>query len=97
MVQLGAVAFGCDDHEQQFGSTYKIDGTKKTQELLSDSHVTLVEVRDGSGDPFISFENEARLEAFNLSSGYEVWTCSLKSGAVVIAQGGRNISIWKPS
>jgi hypothetical protein len=92
-----AVAFGCDDHEQQFGLSYKIDGIKKAQELLSDSQVKLVEVRDGSGDLFINFENDVRLEVFNLSSGYEGWTCSLKNGAVVVAQGGGNISIWKPS
>lgn len=91
-----AVAFGCQDHEQQFGLTERIDGTKKSETLLSNSPVTLVEVRDGCGDPAISFKNAVRLEAFNLSSGYEGWTCSLKSGCVVVAQGGGNVSVWNP-
>ncbi|MGD0444965.1 MAG: DUF6188 family protein [Edaphobacter sp.] len=97
LLSNGSVAFGCDDHEQQFGLTYKIDGIKKSLELLSDSHVSLVEVRDGSGDLFITFENGVKLEAFNLSSGYEGWTLSLKNGGVVVAQGGGNIDIWNLS
>jgi hypothetical protein len=91
-----AVAFGCADHEQQFGLIERIDGIKKTETLLSDSSITAVEVRDGCGDLTISFENGVQLEAFNLSSGYEGWTCSLKTGGVVVAQGGGNISVWNP-
>jgi hypothetical protein len=93
----GEVAFGCDDHDQQFGQNYKIDGPKKTKELLAESRVTLVEVRDGPGDLLVAFENDLQLEAFNLSSGYEGWTCSFKSGALVVAQGGGNISTWSPT
>jgi hypothetical protein len=92
----GRVAFGCDDHQQKFGHPSQIDGVKKSHELLLSSSVASVEVRDGTGDLIIDFQNGVRLEAFNLSSGYEGWTCSLTDGRVVVAQGGGNVCVSDP-
>jgi hypothetical protein len=92
----GMVAFGCDDHQQRFGRPSQIDGVEKSHELLLTSPVVSVEVRDGTGDLAIGFQNGVRLEAFNLSSGYEGWTCSLADGRVVVAQGGGNVCVSNP-
>jgi Family of unknown function (DUF6188) len=92
----GMVAFGCDDHQQQFGRPSQIDGVEKSHALLLTSPVVSVEVRDGTGDLAIGFQNGVRLEAFNLSSGYEGWTCSLADGRVVVAQGGGNVCVSNP-
>jgi hypothetical protein len=92
----GKVAFGCDDHQQQFGHPTQIDGVQKSHELLLNSSVVSVKVHDGTGDLTIEFQNGVRLEAFNLSSGYEGWTCSLTDGRVVVAQGGGNVCISNP-
>jgi hypothetical protein len=92
----GAIAYGCDDHEQQFGLPERIDGVKRTEGLLSSSLVTRVSVREGCGDLEIAFDSGVRLEAFNNSAGYEGWTCSLWDGPVVVALGGGNILVWQP-
>jgi hypothetical protein len=95
-VLLGRVAFGCGDHQQQFGLPTQIDGVQKSHELLLNSSVVSVKVHDSTGDLTIEFQNGVRLEAFNLSSGYEGWTCSLIDGRVVVAQGGGNVCISNP-
>ena len=93
----GAIAFGGDDDGQQFGLQAPLDGVKETKKLLAASPVSLVEIREGCSDLGLTFQNGVRLEAFNGSSGYEGWTCSGKGGTAVVAQGGGNLSIWKPS
>jgi hypothetical protein len=93
----GAIAFGGDDDGQQFGLPAPLDGVKVTEKLLSASLVSLVEIREGCSDLSLTFQNGVRLEAFNGSAGYEGWTCSGKGGVTVVAQGGGNLSIWKPS
>lgn len=92
----GAVVFGGDDHQQQFGLVAPIDGVQKSRGLVSNSAVTSVEVRDGTGDLTIEFQNGVRLEAFNSSAGYEGWTCSLRDGRVIVAQGGGNVCVSNP-
>jgi hypothetical protein len=93
----GAIALGDDDDGQQFGLPAPLDGVKEAEKLLSASQVSLVEIREGCGDLSLTFQNGVRLEAFNGSSGYEGWTCSGKIGVTVVAQGGGNLSIWKPT
>jgi hypothetical protein len=93
----GAIAFGGDDDGQQFGLPAALDGVKETEKLLSTSLVSLVEIRQGCSDLGLTFQNGVCLEAFNGSSGYEGWTCSGTTGVTVVAQGGGNLSVWKPS
>ena len=90
----GSIAFGYNDHQQKFGLPAPLDGVKTTQELLSNSPITTVEIRSGTGDLALRFANGVTLETFNPSVGHEGWNCSAEHGFLVVAQGGGNIVVW---
>jgi hypothetical protein len=92
----GAIVYGGDDDDQQFGLPEPIDGLKKTMKFLAASPVIALNVREACSDLSLTFENGVVLEAFDGSSGYEGWTCSGTEGTVV-AQGGGTLSVWRPN
>jgi Family of unknown function (DUF6188) len=92
-----SIVYGYEDHGQKFGHSEPVDGVKKTETLIANSPVSLVEIQQGSADLSITFENGVRLQAFNGSSGYEGWTCAFESGLTVVAQGGGNLTVWNPN
>jgi hypothetical protein len=96
LVVEGAIAYGADDHEQRFGLPAPIDGEERIRNILSTSPITKVELRPGTADLTLIFDNGVRLEAFNSSCGYEGWNLSGKEalGFLVVAQGGGNLEVF---
>jgi len=90
----GSIAFGDEDHEQQFGLPAPVDGEELTRRILSASPVISVDVTP-TADITLTFENGVVLEAFNHSGGYEAWTVSDANlfGFLAVAQGGGRLEI----
>lgn len=91
----GSIVFGDTDDGQAFGFPQAINGVETVKNWLGTALVKALSIQKGSGDLFLAFQNEVCLEAFNGSSGYEGWTCSGKTGATVVAQGGGNVVVWE--
>jgi hypothetical protein len=91
-----SISYGYEDDGQQFGLSHPVDGVAKLTTVLSNSPVASVDIHEISSDRSITFANGVRLEAFNASSGYEGWNCSLTGGTTVVAQGGGKLSVWVP-
>ena len=93
LIHEGGSAVSSDDHHQQFGLPAPIDAAARATSLLGDAAVQRVEVREGTADLFIDFDDEQRLEIIPFSSGYESWQVSAPTGRIV-AQGGGQLSAW---
>ncbi len=94
LIRHGGIAVSSDDHLQKFGLPAPIDAAERATSLLADSTVERVELREGTADLFVYFQDDCRLEIIPLSSGYESWQVSTPSGKRVIAQGGGQLSAW---
>jgi hypothetical protein len=94
----GVIVFGGADHGHQFGLPAPVEGEVLAKKVLSTSPIMSIEVRTGTSDLAITFENGATLEAFNSSAGYEAWTISDTDplGFLAVAQGGGNLEVWLP-
>jgi len=93
IVASGRIAFGNDDHGQQFGLPNPLDGKREDERLLVAS-VAKVSLREQTGDLVLELEQGTSLEIFNSSSGYEGWECSTTDGLLAIAMGGGELSAW---
>ena len=89
----GQIAFGDQDHAQQFGLPAPIDGLEQTNLLLLNRFVQKIEVRDDTADLTLSFGDRLFLEILNLSSGYEGWQLSDDAEFIVVAQGGGSLAV----
>ncbi len=92
----GTIAYGDEDHAQRFGHHVPVDGVERTESILSASPVTKVEVKAGTGDLTLAFENGVKFEAFNSSAGYEGWNLSTKEalGFFVVEEGGGHLEVF---
>lgn len=88
----GRIAYGDEDHAQQFGLPAPLDGLDRTNTLLLNKTVQGVQVRDETGDLTISFDNQRALEILNLSCGYEAWHFTDGADLFIVAQGGGQLS-----
>ena len=89
----GRIAYGDEDHAQQFGLPEPIDGLERTNGLLLNKTVQGVRIRDDTADLTISFNDQLALEILNLSSGYEGWQLSDGVDFDIVAQGGGQLVI----
>lgn len=94
LIHDGGIAVSSDDHRQQFGLPAPVDSAERATSLLAGLAVQCVEIREGTADLFIDFEQGCRLEIIPFSSGYESWQVSTPSGKSVVAQGGGQLSAW---
>ena len=92
----GYIDVSDDDHKQQFGLPEPIDAAAAATDLLSPLVVTDVDVRKGTLDLTISFGQDTQLQLIPFSSGYESWNLTDPSGNHIVAQGGGQLSSWKP-
>lgn len=92
LLEQGSIRVSSDDHEQQFGLPQRIDSGAVAASVLARSAVTNVEIREGTADLLLRFENDIQLEIIPFSSGYESWSVASPSGGNVFAQGGGQIS-----
>jgi hypothetical protein len=93
LVVDGSIVFGNRDHAQRFGHYAPLDGPRHCSRLLSGQTVNDVQVRSEVGDISLVFENDARLEVFNDSSGYEGWSFTVKGGKTLTALGGGKLTV----
>jgi hypothetical protein len=88
----GSIAFGDEDHAQKFGLPAPVDGPQRCLELLQGATVLSAAIREGTADVAIIFDNGARIEILNHSSGYEGWSCTFGE-LNVIGLGGGELAI----
>jgi hypothetical protein len=84
------------DDKQWFGLPEPVDATAQAQKLLI-TPVVKVFVDAVTADLWVEFEGNIRLETWTNSSGYEPWNCCTKTGLCLYAQGGGNVTIFRPS
>ena len=67
------------DHEQQYGLPAPIDAIKELQNELQGKVVTEAQLDKETGDLFLQFSKEIKLQVFAFS-GYEVWEIHFPDG-----------------
>ena len=93
IIAKGGVALGYADHGQQFGLPRPIDGVDEAKRLLSGT-IVRVSITDLTADIRLQFSDDAVLDVFNSSSGYEGWECTSNNGVLAIAVGGGKLQIY---
>jgi hypothetical protein len=97
IVSNGAVVLGGSDHEQKFGLPQPVDVTVEALRLLNGKIAESARIDEATADLCITFADDIRVDVFNDSSGYEGWTFADQRGTWLVAQGGGQLSIWKPT
>jgi len=92
LLKDGSIAFGDEDDGQQFGLPKPVDGSALCLEILKPSKVVTSEIRRGTADVTIAFDNGAVLELLNGSAGYEGWSCTFGEWNIV-GRGGGELAI----
>lgn len=93
LIHDGGIVVSSDDHKQRFGLPVPIDAAKLASSSLAGLEVQRVELREGTADLFISFQQDWKLEIIPFSSGYESWQVTIPSGKTVIAQGRGRLAL----
>ena len=96
IVSNGAIAHGSADDGHRFGLPEAIDGEKRSNDALGSKPVIMLEIDSVTADLRISFVEQARLDVFNCSSGYEGWQANFDCEGhkiSVIALGGGAIAV----
>ena len=97
IVSNDGVVLGGSDHEQKFGLPQPVDVTVEALRVLSGKTVESARIDEKTADLCITFTGEIRVDVFNDSSGYEGWTFADQRGTWLVAQGGGQMAIWKPT
>jgi hypothetical protein len=97
LVSNGAVVLGGSDHGQKFGLPQPVDVTVETLRLLNGQIVESARIDEATADLCLTFAGNIRVDVFNDSSGYEGWTFADQRGTWLVAQGGGQLAIWKPT
>jgi hypothetical protein len=97
IVSNDGVVLGGSDHEQKFGLPQPVDVTVEALRVLSGKTVESARIDEKTADLCITFAGDIRIDVFNDSSGYEGWTFADQRGTWLVAQGGGQMAIWKPT
>jgi hypothetical protein len=98
IISDGRIALAGTDDGHQFGLPEPLDGEAKARELLVGKQVTAVRIDPVSADLRVVFGENAILELFNNSAGYEGWNAvAVRNGKSlnIIAQGGGAIAMFE--
>ena len=76
------------DDGQQFGSPAKLLATDELNSKLAQASIDRVELRDGTLDLRLTFDNALVLEILPDSSGYEAWNITSPEGSWIAVGGG---------
>jgi hypothetical protein len=96
LLRGGAICVSSEDHNQQYGLPAPVDAANEIAGQLAGRPVSQVTVADGSADLHVTFGSEYQLQIIPFSSGYESWEASSPDGFQLIAQGGGQLSGYKP-
>lgn len=97
IVAESRIAFADEDDGQMFGRSALVDGEAEARRLLTGKRIVQASVDRQTADLTLRFDPDARLDAFNNSSGYEGWQayCCINGGPVsIVALGGGGITIF---
>lgn len=83
----GRIAVAECDHGHQFGLPAPVDAAREARRRLN-GPVTSASVDERTGDLRVSFADQAALELFNTSAGYEGWHLTSATGEFVAVGGG---------
>jgi Family of unknown function (DUF6188) len=89
------VVLGASDDGHKFGHDKPVDAIKEAMRILGGKMVEKIQIDPVTADLFVCFSGEARLDAFNCSSGYEGWNFGANTGLSVVATGGGKLAIWE--
>ena len=95
IVQGGRIVWAAGDHGQRFGWSEPLDGVAKVTELIVGRKVVKATL-GRLGDIEILFDNEARLQSFTNSCGYESASIKLPGGLTVLVLGGGTVDGYQP-
>jgi hypothetical protein len=90
----GKIRLTSEDHNQKYGLPAPIDAAAEANKLLNGSLIVSAEIRHGTGDLLLNFEDDLRLEIIPVFSGYEAWEISSPQGRHVLAGCGGELSTW---
>jgi len=96
ILEDGRIVLTREDHGHQFGLPAPVDAVAKSAELLAGRRITAAQLREGTADMVIEFSGGLLLEVIQNSLGYESWQLRDPSGTSYVAQGGGQLSTWKP-
>jgi hypothetical protein len=97
IVSNDGVILGGSDHGQKFGLPQPVDVAAEALRLLNGKTVEGAHIDETTADLCITFAGDIRVEVFNDSIGYEGWTFADQRGTWLVAQGGGQMAIWKPT
>ena len=89
------VVLGGSDHGEQFGLPAPMDAIAEALKILTGKCIEGVEIDPLTADLCIKLSGQARLDAFNCSSGYEGWNYGDVAGLSVAATGGGKLAVWE--
>ncbi len=84
----GHIVVTSEDHLQQFGLPEPVDATERVLESTAGRTIEKAAISPSSGDLTIDFSGGAQLQLLQVSSGYESWRLSAKSGETICTGGG---------
>jgi len=91
-----AIRLSSADHHQQYGLPAPIDAAAELHSLLQDDRVKAVKVDQKCGDLLLTFRSMRQLQVVPFSRGYEAWESLSPQGFNVFAQGGQQLSGFRP-
>ena len=93
LTEAGRIRLTSSDDGHQFGLPAPVDAERLLNELLAGSQVRNVDLRNGTLDLRLTFDNDRNVEIIPDSSGYEAWTLQ-RLEQQYIAVGGGTLSVW---
>jgi hypothetical protein len=92
LVTVKGIVVTSEDHGHAFGLPAPVNATERVTKTVAQSHVSGFELKEGTSDLVLHFENSASIEFLNLSCGYESWR-TVHGQQEVICMGGGGFTI----
>jgi Family of unknown function (DUF6188) len=93
LVHHGSIPITSQDHGQRFGFPQPVDAVQRVNDLVAALTVQRVRLAPDTGDLYLEFDNDSRLEILTTSSGYESWSVFLPDGNEILGVGGGRVHV----
>lgn len=93
LVMGGRIRASSPDHGHVFGLPAPVDVVPELRACVAGRIVARASIVPETGDLMLTFEPPARLELFQLSTGYEAWGLSTPRGRLICMGGGRIVPV----
>lgn len=95
LIYRGRIHTTSNDHGHLFGRAERLDSADEALKAIGGSNVKAVKLISATGDLWIEFDDDSRLETLTTSGGYEGWALFLPSGSEIIGLGGGSVQVRK--